>query len=29
MFDWLNEADMATRLESAIARVTAEGKVRT
>ena len=29
MFDWLKEADMATRLESAIARVIAEGKVRT
>ncbi|PYL77858.1 MAG: hypothetical protein DMF26_02585 [Verrucomicrobia bacterium] len=29
MFDWLNEADMATRLENAIARVIAEGKVRT
>ena len=27
--DWLKEADMATRLESAIARVIAEGKVRT
>jgi 3-isopropylmalate dehydrogenase len=29
MFDWLKEAEMATRLESAIARVIAEGKVRT
>ena len=29
MFDWLKEADMATRLESTIARVIAEGKVRT
>jgi 3-isopropylmalate dehydrogenase len=29
MLDWLKEADMATRLESAIARVIAEGKVRT
>jgi len=29
MFDWLNEADMAKRLENAIARVIAEGKVRT
>jgi isocitrate/isopropylmalate dehydrogenase len=29
MFDWLKEADMATRLESAIARVIEEGKVRT
>src|SRR5436190_23487041 len=27
--DWLKEADMAKRLESAIARVIAEGKVRT
>jgi isocitrate/isopropylmalate dehydrogenase len=29
MLDWLKEADMATRLETAIARVIAEGKVRT
>ena len=29
MLDWLKETDMATRLESAIARVIAEGKVRT
>jgi isocitrate/isopropylmalate dehydrogenase len=29
MFDWLNENDMATRLESAVARVLKEGKVRT
>jgi Isocitrate/isopropylmalate dehydrogenase len=29
MFDWLKEDEMATRLESAIARVIAEGKVRT
>ena len=29
MLDWLKEADMATRLESAIARVIGEGKVRT
>jgi isocitrate/isopropylmalate dehydrogenase len=29
MFDWLNETDRATRLESAIARVIKEGKVRT
>jgi 3-isopropylmalate dehydrogenase len=29
MFDWLKEAEMATRLESAIARVIAEGRVRT
>jgi len=28
-FDWLKEADMATRLENAIARVIAEGKLRT
>ena len=27
--DWLKENEMATRLESAIARVIAEGKVRT
>jgi hypothetical protein len=26
MLDWLKEADMATRLETAIARVIAEGK---
>jgi hypothetical protein len=26
MLDWLKEADMATRLDSAIARVIAEGK---
>jgi isocitrate dehydrogenase (NAD+) len=29
MLDWLKESDMATRLESAIARVIKEGKVRT
>jgi isocitrate/isopropylmalate dehydrogenase len=29
MFDWLKENEMATRLESAIARVIAESKVRT
>lgn len=29
MFDCLKENEMATRLESAIARVIAEGKVRT
>ena len=29
MFDWLKENEMAARLESAIARVIAEGKVRT
>jgi 3-isopropylmalate dehydrogenase len=29
MLDWLKETDMATRLESAIARVIAEGKART
>jgi hypothetical protein len=29
MFDWLKEAEMATRLENAIARVIKEGKVRT
>ncbi|HJY52574.1 MAG TPA: hypothetical protein VKD89_01015, partial [Candidatus Udaeobacter sp.] len=29
MLDWLKEADMATRLETAIAHVIAEGKVRT
>ena len=29
MFDWLKENEMAMRLESAIARVIAEGKVRT
>jgi isocitrate/isopropylmalate dehydrogenase len=29
MFDWLGEKDMSTRLESAIARVVKEGKVRT
>ena len=29
MLDWLKEADMATRLENAIARVIKEGKVRT
>ena len=29
MFDWLGEKDKATRLESAIARVIKEGKVRT
>ena len=29
MLDWLKENGMATRLESAIARVIAEGNVRT
>jgi len=29
MLDWLKEKEMATRLESAIARVIKEGKVRT
>src|SRR5436189_3467473 len=29
MLEWLKETDMATRLESAIARVIKEGKVRT
>jgi 3-isopropylmalate dehydrogenase len=29
MLDWLKETDMAKRLESAIARVIKEGKVRT
>ena len=29
MLDWLNEKEMATRLENAIARVIKEGKVRT
>jgi isocitrate/isopropylmalate dehydrogenase len=29
MLDWLNETERATRLESSIARVIAEGKVRT
>jgi isocitrate/isopropylmalate dehydrogenase len=29
MFDWLKENEMATHLEAAIARVIAEGKVRT
>ena len=29
MFDWLNETERAIRLESAIARVIKEGKVRT
>jgi isocitrate/isopropylmalate dehydrogenase len=29
MFDWLNETERASRLESAIARVIADGKVRT
>jgi 3-isopropylmalate dehydrogenase len=29
MLDWLNEKEMATRLESAVARVIKEGKVRT
>jgi len=28
MLDWLKEIEMATRLETAIARVIAEGKVR-
>ena len=28
-FDWLNETERATRLESPVARVIAEGKVRT
>ena len=29
MFDWLNETERAKQLEAAIARVIAEGKVRT
>ncbi|MGZ5003216.1 MAG: isocitrate/isopropylmalate family dehydrogenase, partial [Chthoniobacterales bacterium] len=29
MLDWLKETDMATRLEAAVARVIAEGRVRT
>jgi isocitrate/isopropylmalate dehydrogenase len=29
MLDWLKETEMATRLETAIARVIEEGKVRT
>jgi isocitrate/isopropylmalate dehydrogenase len=29
MLDWLKETEMATRLETAVARVIAEGKVRT
>jgi isocitrate/isopropylmalate dehydrogenase len=29
MLDWLRETEKATRLETAIARVIAEGKVRT
>jgi isocitrate/isopropylmalate dehydrogenase len=29
MMDWLKETDMAPRLEAAVARVIAEGKVRT
>jgi len=29
MLDWLKEAERATRLETAVARVIAEGKVRT
>jgi 3-isopropylmalate dehydrogenase len=29
MLDWLKETDMATRLEAAVARVIAEGKVHT
>ena len=29
MFDWLKENEMATRLETAVARVIKEGKVRT
>jgi 3-isopropylmalate dehydrogenase len=29
MFEWLKEDEMATRLESAIARVIAEAKIRT
>jgi len=29
MLDWLTETEMATRLETAIARVIKEGKVRT
>ena len=29
MLDWLKENEIATRLETAIARVIAEGKVRT
>ena len=29
MLDWLGESEMASRLESAVAEVIAEGKVRT
>ena len=29
MLDWLKETDMAMRLETAVARVIKEGKVRT
>lgn len=29
MLEWLKETDMATSLEAAVARVIAEGKVRT
>lgn len=29
MFDWLNETERSKQLESAIARVITEGKVRT
>ena len=29
MLDWLKETEMANRLETAIARVISEGKVRT
>ena len=29
MLDWLQENEIATRLETAVARVIAEGKVRT
>jgi len=29
MFDWLKETEMATRLETAVARVIAEGRVYT
>jgi len=29
MLDWLKETEMATRLETAITRVIAEGKART
>lgn len=29
MFEWLNETERAARLESAIARIISEGKLRT